>query len=73
MKLADLFLRATRRASRPTPIEPQARFIDDGTDRSSMADLARLLQEFDDTFDDARTSTTHGAQAPIEMKSDAVG
>jgi hypothetical protein len=61
MKLTSLFLRATRRVSGNRAIEPQARIAaedlaDRRTDRSSMADLVRLLQK----FDDARTNALHG-------------
>ena len=69
MKLTDLFLRATRRAPSPDPIEVPAHFVEDRTDRSSMADLARLLQKFDDNTMNA----VHGKSRFSEMKSDARG
>ena len=52
MKLADLFSRARRRANYPDEIEAPARRGKDpghgAADRSSMADLVRLLKEADD-------------------------
>ena len=41
MKLADLFSQALKRRRSPNIAE-------DGIDRSSMAELVRLLQEYDD-------------------------
>ncbi len=49
MKLTDLFfLRAARRAPYTGEIETSARGGRDVSDRSSMADLVRLLKEADD-------------------------
>ncbi len=48
MKLIDLFSRTKRRAHYPNEIDPPVRLADDGADRSSMADLVRLLREFDE-------------------------
>jgi hypothetical protein len=49
MKLTDLFFsRARKRAAYTDKIEPPARVGTDVTDRSSMADLVRLLNEADD-------------------------
>jgi hypothetical protein len=47
MKLIDFFSRAKRRGSYPEEIDAQARLANDRTDRSSMADLVRLLQKHD--------------------------
>ena len=50
MKLTDLFFsRARQRASYTDEIQTPARVGNDVTDRSSMADLVRLLKEADDT------------------------
>ena len=52
MKLTDLFSRATRRARYPNEIEAPAGLGNElgngAPDRSSMADLVRLLKEADD-------------------------
>ena len=53
MKLTDLFSRTVKRASGPDAIERPARLGEDKTDRSSMADLVRLLRELDDTRSNA--------------------
>ncbi len=53
MKLTDLFLSARRRSHHAGEIEASARLGNrvgnDLTDRSSMAELVRLLKEADDT------------------------
>ncbi len=46
MKLTDLFSRARRRAHYPDRIEAPAPLV--AADRSSMADLVRLLKEADE-------------------------
>jgi hypothetical protein len=48
MKLTDLFWRDRKRADRPDDVPAPARRGNDGADRSSMADLVRLLREVDD-------------------------
>jgi hypothetical protein len=48
MKLTDLFSRARKRAHYPNEIEVPARLGNDAVDRSSMADLVRLLKEAED-------------------------
>ncbi|WP_156927911.1 hypothetical protein [Bradyrhizobium sp. Tv2a-2] len=48
MKLTDLFWRDRKRADRPDHIPAPARRGNDGADRSSMAELVRLLREADD-------------------------
>jgi len=48
MKLTDLFSRTKRRASYSDAIEAPAPAGHDVTDRSSMAELVRLLKEADD-------------------------
>jgi hypothetical protein len=48
MKLTDLFWRTRRRTNHPDDIPPPAHRGGDGADRSSMADLVRLLKEADD-------------------------
>lgn len=45
MKLADLF--ALKRRQPPNDIDPRGHAV--AEDRSSMAELVRLLREFDDT------------------------
>jgi hypothetical protein len=48
MKLTDLFWRDRKRGGRPDDVAALARRGSDGADRSSMADLVRLLREADD-------------------------
>jgi hypothetical protein len=48
MKLTDLFSRARKRAHYHDEIEVPARLGNDAVDRSSMADLVRLLKEAED-------------------------
>jgi hypothetical protein len=48
MKLTDLFSRARKRAHYHNEIEVPARLGNDAVDRSSMADLVRLLKEAED-------------------------
>jgi hypothetical protein len=48
MKLTDLFWRDRKRADRSDNIPGPVRRGNDGADRSSMADLVRLLREADD-------------------------
>jgi hypothetical protein len=48
MKLTDLFRRDRRRTNHPDDIPASARLGSDGADRSSMADLVRLLKEADE-------------------------
>lgn len=48
MKLTDLFSRAPRRSPDAAEIDARLRVADDRTDRSSMAELARLLQQVED-------------------------
>jgi hypothetical protein len=48
MKLIDIFSRAKRRDAYPDEADAPARFADDRTDRSSMAELVRLLEEADE-------------------------
>ncbi|WP_407180256.1 hypothetical protein [Bradyrhizobium sp. STM 3562] len=49
MKLIDLFSRPRKRARHPDEIAPHV--ADHRTDRSSMAELVRLLREHDDARD----------------------
>lgn len=48
MKLTDLFWRDRKRADRADDIAAAARVGSDLADRSSMADLVRLLREADE-------------------------
>lgn len=48
MKLTDLFQRDRKHADRHTDIAASARGGSDAADRSSMADLVRLLREADE-------------------------
>jgi hypothetical protein len=49
MKLTDLFWRDRNRADRPAELAAPARRAYDPADRSSMAELVRLLKEADDS------------------------
>jgi hypothetical protein len=53
MKLIDLLLANRRGQRRPGEIDPSTRLASDRSDRSSMAELVRLLQ----TVDEAQRET----------------
>jgi hypothetical protein len=49
MKLTDLFSQARKRRRPPNELDPPDHpATDDQTDRSSMAELVRLLREYDE-------------------------
>ena len=61
MKLIDLFSPARKRRRPPDEIDPPSHAVtDDRTDRSSMAELVRLLREYDEAQQAAASRARRG-------------
>lgn len=61
MKLTDLFARGRKRDQHADEIGPPAPAANDRADRSSMADLVRLLREHDDAPSGQRANVANAS------------